>query len=249
MLLLLALACTDADKHPPASLHQMSLRLLQDFDLPEAEEQAREMAAWLDGQIDEAPDGWYLENLAQTDVSDYEHSPNADWAEVLGAGVPALVGGTTAAYAQASTEADQSFADPRTYIKWSRDITAGSRDGFLSDREPMSTWNQIEKSGPFGIVIPYGMYKDFRWVNDMFIARSVVPEEGWADDGENGIIVGFTIEIWFDRGDAVVWYNASWTEIATIIGDAFPLDAQLKAFIDGTHDYFEGTEAHVLGED
>lgn len=249
MLLLLTLACTDAEKTVPPTLQQMSLTLLQNFDEDVAEEQTRTLATWLDGQIDEAPDGWYLDNLVAADVDQFEHSPNADWTQVLGAGVPALVRGTTAAYAQAATEADQRFAEPNTYIRWDRDILAGDSSSFLNEHATLSTWNDIEKSGPFGVVIPYEMQKDFRWVDDMLIARSVVPEEGWGEDGKNGIIVGFTIELWFDRGGQVVWYNASWTQIATIIGDAFPVDAQIDAFIKGTHDYFEGTEAHVMGED
>ena len=106
-------------------------------------------------------------------------------------------------------------------------------------------------AGPYAhptIVIPYAANKDFRWFGDVLAARTWVPEEGWADDATNGIICGFTVELWFEDGDARYFYNGSWTQIATVIGDEFPEDVLVDQFIQGTLDYMEGIDAFVMGE-
>ncbi|MDP2310586.1 MAG: hypothetical protein Q8P18_31495 [Pseudomonadota bacterium] len=258
MSLLVFLACADPPvKAPPAedgaTFDEMNLGAIQMFHEPEAGEHVAALRDWL---VTNAPawaeadwtGGYTLGSIDGDDVSNLEHSENTKWEEVLGAGVPRRMRGTLDGYADASVEEDQSFADPSTYIEWTRTITGGTADGFLAG-EPMQTENVIEKGGPFGVVIPYDANKDFIWFDDVLAARTSVPEEGWGDDGANGIICGFTIELWFEvEGEELIWYNGSWTQIATVIGDDFPEDVLISQFIDGTLDYMIGTEAFVMGE-
>jgi hypothetical protein len=150
-------------------------------------------------------------------------------------------------YTEVATEADQSFADD-TYIKWDRTILEGSAEGLASGAS-IHTDNDIDKAGPFGVDIPYHAFKDYKWFGDVLAARTWVPEEGWGEDGNNGIICGFTIELWFADGDSIVWYNGQWTQIASIVSGFGSPEFWADQFIQGTIDYMEGTEAHVLGED
>lgn len=257
MSLLVIFACADPPVEAPpaedgATLDEMTLGAIQDFDEPSAADHVAALHDWLTVN---APaweeDGWTggytLGPIDGDDVSNVEHSDGTNFEEVLGAGVPRKMRGTLAGYAEASTESDQSFADPRTYIEWTRTITGGSAEAFVAG-EPMQTDNVIEKGGPFGVVIPYEARKDFRWFDGVLAARTWVPEEGWGDDGKNGIICGFTIELWYEENGEVFWYNGSWTQIATVIGDDFPEDVLISEFIDGTLDYMIGTEAFVMGE-
>ncbi|MDP2311652.1 MAG: hypothetical protein Q8P41_02010 [Pseudomonadota bacterium] len=262
MLLLALFACADPPVEAPPSdegvtLDEMTLGAIVAFDDPEGADHVAELHDWLlANQAEWAAEGftggYTLGVVDEDDLGSVEHSDGTVWAEVLGAGVPLAVRGTLDGYADAATEEDQSFADPATYIEWTRTITGGSAEAFVGG-EPMQTDNVIEKGGPFGVVIPYEANKDFRWFDGVLAARTWVPEEGWGDDGKNGIICGFTIELWFeapavDGGTEVVWYNGSWTQIATVIGDEFPEDVLISQFIDGTIDYMLGTEAFVMGE-
>ena len=43
-------------------------------------------------------------------------------------------------------------------------FTEGTADGWVAG-ESLRTTNQIEKSGPFGVVVPYPMEKDYRWLD------------------------------------------------------------------------------------
>ena len=152
-------------------------------------------------------------------------------------------------YAAVSMEEDQSFAH-KTYDEWTRVFLTG--EDFIDGGTHMTTDNHIEKNG-FGIMIPYDMFKDFRWVEtaqgQVMIARSWVPESGFGEDGKNGIICGWTIEIWAPHPDGVLWYNASWTRLKTILDDVATEEFMLNELIKGTIEYYEGIEAHANGTD
>jgi hypothetical protein len=226
----------------------MTLGAMQGFDDGGADDDVASLQAWLLDQEDTWPDGYTFGHIEADDVDTMAHTEDVSWDRVLGAGVPMRMRATVDGYAAAATEADQSFAEPSTYIKWDRTIVGGTAEGFVAG-EPMQTTNDIEKSGPFGIVIPYSAPKDFRWFGDVLAARTWVPEPGFGDDGKNGIVCGFTIELWFEDDGDVVWYNGSWTELVTVVDGIVDDDLLVSEFIDGTRDYMLGTEAHVMGED
>lgn len=244
------LACAPKGEDAPPTFDEMNIAAIVDFHEDEAEESVLGLRDWLlehEGEWDEAgwPGGYTLGSVDEDDFASVPHSENADWAQVLGAGVPLRVRGTVDGYAEAAVEADQSFAD-NTYIKWQRTIVGGSAEEFLAGGA-METDNDIEKEG-FLVVIPYHANKDFRWFGDVLAAITWVPEEGWGEDGKNGIVCGFTIELWFEEGDEVLWYNGSWTQVTTILGEDMPEDVLIDQFVKGTIDYMEGTETFVMGE-
>jgi hypothetical protein len=252
LALLPLLACGKPAEPAPRSFEELCSDLLEEFeqDDDDAAVTTAEIVVWLEDNLDTAPDGYPLAygSLDPARVAHLSFSENIDWSHTGGAIALTTVEGTQADYARISTEADQSFADD-TYLRWERTITEGTAEGFLAGG-PMGTYNEIEKSGPLGIVIPYPMQKDFLWFDGVLVARTHVLEEGWGQDGENGIRAGFTVEVWYDRPDGGVgWVNASWTDMVTIVDDIASEEFLIEELIKGTHDYFDGTEAHANGWD
>ncbi len=251
MLLLAALACAPPAKEAPPTFDELNIGAIVDFHDDAGETSVVGLRDWLVDHQDEWAGaewtgGYRLGAVDEDALGSVEHGDGTIWAEVLGAGVPLQVRGDVVGYADAATEPDQTFADD-TYLTWNRTITGGTAADFVGGAD-METDNFIEKSGPFGVVISYDANKDFRWFGDILAARTWVPEEGWDEDHVNGIICGFTIELWFEDDGQTFFYNGSWTQIATPFGDDFPEDLQVDEFIDGTIDYMLGTEAFVMGE-
>jgi hypothetical protein len=252
MLLLHAFACAPKGEDAPPTFDELNVAAIASFHDEGAEEAVLGLRDWLfdhaaDWEDAGWPGGYTLGKVGEDDLGGVEHSAGTNWDEVLGAGVPLRARGTVDGYADSATEPDQTFVEPESYLRWDRTIVGGTAEGFLAG-DDMETENAIEKGGPFGVVIPYDANKDFRWFGDVLAARTWVPEEGWGEDGKNGIVCGFTIEVWAPDGDGVLFYNGSWTQVATVIGDEFPEDVLIDQFIDGTLDYMLGMEAFVMGE-
>ena len=252
----LGLAACAAPEEAPESLQEATEAVLRDFEDDEvvdtrAQDFVDFVLADLEAVEADGEDylGLGLETVPVEDVSDMFISDNVDWEKVVGAFLARRVEGDLDAYAAIVPESDQSFADPATYNLWEREITEGSATSFR-DGEPLRTWNEIEKSGAFGVVIPYPMQKDYRWVEleqgRALLFRSWAADEGWGEDGVNGLVSGWTIEVWLEDGDQTMWANASWTELALIVDDIDP-DWLANEFIKGCNDYFSGTEDYVNG--
>ncbi len=211
----------------------------------EAEADINGIVAWIEENKDAEIDGYYFSALPEEVVADIEHDPDVVWEECQGAAVLLRVDGTLEAYVSAQVEADQSFADS-SYGEWSRCTADGTTAGFLAG-ERLATDDHVEKAS-VGITIPYDMHKDFRWFGDTLAAFSWVPQAGYDESGDNGIVGGFTLEIWVEDDGGLLWYNGQWSDLKTLL-DALMADnpeAALDLLIAGTRDYMEGTEEHVL---
>ncbi len=250
------LACKAPPELSPATLDDLSRVALKNFDAESEPEDIDALLEWLVTHDTPESNGWFLEAIRAEDVVGLELDPDIDIhdleeggeMETGGAGVIDVVDGDLDGYASASMEEDQSFAHS-TYKQWTRVILSG--EDFLDGGDHMTTDNIVEKSGPFGIVIPYSMFKDFRWVETShgtaMIARSWVPESGFAEGGENGILCGWTIEVWLQQDGGVLWYNSSWSRLKTIVDGLVTEEQLLTELIKGTLAYYEGIEAHVNG--
>ena len=243
MLILLACKAEVA----PKTLDDLSVAALGDFYAEGEGDTIAELRDWLVDRKEDWPEGWSLRGIGADDVADMQYSSATDFDKVLGAGVPYIGEGKLDDYVAIVPEEDQSFADP-TYDEWSRTILEGSASEFEAGGD-LKTDNHIEKTN-FGVTVPYDALKDYRWFDDVVAFRTSVPEQGWAEDDKNGIICGFTIEIWSQLDDGVLWYNASWTDMRTQLDEfGYDDDWKVKSFIGGTIDYFQGTEQHANGED
>lgn len=250
MLLLSLLACAPGitANTAPDDLQSASLKAIQDFGTDKEADRIAWLVDWVHENIDTADDGYYFDHLEADDVSMIEHEEDdVNWERVVGAGVPARMHFTVDEYAAVVPEKDQSFAEPATYSKWDRTITSGSEDDFLAGGE-LGTDNDLEKT-EVGITIPYSMSKPYAWFDGgVLAAESVVPKPGYDENGLNGIVVGFTIEIWVPDGDGCIWYNGSWSELKTQLDDVMTEEGALDLLIDGTRRYYWGTEKYITGE-
>jgi hypothetical protein len=244
-LLSLLVACGPKTEESPQTLEEMTQGAITDFWSDAEADHVADLVDWLEENKDADVDGYYFSALSESAVADIEHDADINWDECLGAGVVMRVDGDLDAYVAGQVEADQSFADS-TYSEWSRCTNRGTADGFLGGEE-LGTDNHVEKTN-VGITIPYDMYKDYRWFGDVLAAVTWVPHAGYNDAGDNGIVGGFTIELWYQDDEGVVWYNGQWSDLKTVLDDymAEHPDTALNLLISGTRDYMEGTEEHVI---
>ncbi len=247
MIPVLFLACSEApQQEPPPTFEEQSLLTLQRFYEADAADHVAALRTHVEGLVDADPQGFAFRALGPEDVEMYEHDEeHVLWERTGGAGVIARMRGEMDDYVRVSLEADQSFVDS-TYDIWSREVTAGDPEKFLTADGDVDTWNHIEKT-LLDITIPYDMDKDFRWYGDTLAFISLVPEAGFNPEGDNGIVVGFTIELWYEDEEGLVWYNASWSQLKTILDEAITFEGAIQLLIDGTLDYYWGTEEHVTG--
>lgn len=240
--MILLAGCGPEAEESPKTLEELTQLALRDFWSDAAAEHVAGIEEWMAENVDNGVDGYYFEALPEEVVADIEHDAAIVWEECLGAAVVHRVDGTLADYAQVATEADQSFADP-TYSRWERTIIEGTAEGFVGG-EDMKTDNDVEKSYAT-VSIPYRMYKDFRWFGETLAAVTWVPAAGYNAEGDNGIVGGFTVEIWVDDGGSVVWYNGQWSDLDTVLDPFISPDGARDLLIDGTIDYMDGTAEHV----
>lgn len=248
--MLLLLACAKDPEQAPPSFTEASSLVLRDFESEEVADLAQVVADWLVVHVDEQ-EGFAMDTLPLEFYADMQPQPDEYEAErLIGIGVTHRVAGNLGQHVVIVPEADQSFADPSTYNVWDREITEGTAESFTTGGT-LRTDNWIEKGGPFGVVIPYPMLKDYRWVSltqgETLVFRSWSTESGFSDNGKNGLVAGFTIELWVPDSDGLIWFNASWADIVTEIDDVLDEDLKVSQVIDGTIDYMDGTAAHAVG--
>lgn len=263
-------ACAPPPPAAPATVDELSATLLREFHSGDGEQAtAQSLTEWLLEHADEQ-DGFSLADITESDVTDMPYDGGEDGDPDLsmqqGIAVTHRVPGTLSQHAAIVPEPDQSFADP-TYQTWDRTLVEGDEAGFLAGG-PLVTDNFIEKSSAFNVVIPYSMTKEYQWITldlsavggsattDTLIFRSWVQEPGWQElsdpdaTPQNGLVYGWTIEMWVpDPNGEIIWYNASWCWLKTVIDDIVDPDYLVEQVIAGTVDYMDGTGAHATGAD
>jgi len=249
---LFLLACSPPAEETPPSMQELLWALLRDFDTEAAVEEADALGQWMAGEGEAAESGYVVDTPASAYVDALTFSDNLELGNMSGGMWFQEVRGSVNQHAAVVPEADQTFADP-TYDRWDRTIANGSETGYLAGEELIAD-DDIEKDGGFGIVLPYPMMRHYRWVElengTGQITRSVIYEEGWTDDGQNGIIGGFTIEVWYPSGDeGMIWVNATWTQVISVVDEFVEDSFYTDAIINGSKDVMAGTEEHVVGSE
>jgi len=158
--------------------------------------------------------------------------------------------GTLGRYAATVPLEDQAAVVGEGYASWTRTLIDGTAPEYLQGA-PLAAEDRVEKQAPFGIVLPYPMRKQWTTVatpnGPAQIMRSVVYEAGWSDGGDNAVIVAFTVELWLPRAGGITWFNGTWTQVATPLGDLATQEFLVGEILDGMEETMEGTEATVLG--
>lgn len=241
-------ACSAPPEETPPDMQELTWMLLRDFGTDAQIQEAEYLAAWIDEEIAEPEAGYALEIPANSYIDELELSENLDLAGMSGAMVIKRVRGTIDQHAAVVPEVDQSFADS-SYDRWDRTITNGAEDDWLAGSRLVAD-DDIELDAGFGVILPYPMLRDYMWVElergACVLTRSAIYEEGWADDN-NGILGGFTIEAWLPDGDGMIWMNATWTQVISLVGDNE--EFYTNQIILGSTEVMEGTELYVAGEE
>lgn len=263
MLLCGLVGCAKPPDAAPATVDELSSTLLRDFEGDAPEATATELAAWLLAHVDEQ-DGFSLADITADDVADMPYDGGEDgepdFTQQSGIAVTHRVIGTLEEHVAVVPEADQSFADSDPsggyYDAWDRTITEGDADTFVAGSD-LRTENSIEKHN-FTVVIPYELGKDYRWITididgtatDTLMFRSYELAPGWSADHQNGLVYGWTVELWVpDPNGDLIWYNASWCQLVTAVDGLVDQDYLVQSVIDGTVDYMDGTAGHATGAD
>lgn len=222
--------------------------LLRDFGTAESLEVGELLATWADEALADPEDGYALETPPAEYVADLDFSPNLELEKMSGGLVVMRVRGTLDQHAAVVPEVDQSFADS-SYVKWERAIDNGSEEAWVEGADLLAD-DAIEKNAGFGVILPYPMLRDYRWVDlergTAIVTRSVIYEEGWADD-TNGIYGGFTVEMWLPDGDGMIWLNATWTQVVSVVDEFADESFYTDQIINGSTEAMLGTEEYVAG--
>ncbi|MFN7143281.1 MAG: hypothetical protein ACK4YP_05850 [Myxococcota bacterium] len=248
-LLFVFLACADPSvEEPPPDMQELTWMLLRDFGTDAAVGEAELLAAWIDEAIDAPDEGYALTPPADAYIVDLSFSENLEVQNMAGALVIRRVRGTIDQHAAVVPEEDQSFADG-SYERWDRRLVQGDAADW-ADGGRLVAEDDIEKNGGFGVILPYPMERDYLWIalerGAAVLTRSVIHEEGWADE-QNGIYGGFTIEMWLPEEDGMIWMNATWTQVVSVV-DEFAEDGfYTDQIIDGSTEVMVGTELYVAG--
>lgn len=245
-MLLMLLACKEDPVKAPATMEELVVAMLVDFATDAGDTAAEDLGTWALNHVDDGVESYTLSPLQEEDVDTLEHPDSLNLPAMLAMAIPARLDGNMDRYVATVPIPDQSFVDPVGYSKWDRTILVGTEAEFLAGG-PLETTSDIVKKNLW-IEIPYQMFEDYRWVStshgDVLISRSWIPEAGWAEDGENGVLGGFTVEIWVPDGDTMIWLTATWTMVEAVVGDdAFLYDQTVSSM----YQMYDTTEAVVNG--
>ena len=254
--LLFCAACAKTRDPAPEDVDGLSIWLFRNFEDPEAlAEGMNNLTTWLDveGRTEEATEGFVLSDLTEEDVAAVTH-PDRDLVVQIGVAVPGVSPWPLSGHAELITRADQLWND-HSYDVYTREIVEGDADTWLSTHTGViATKNTIDKSGGFGVHIPYILFKDFAWVTlpddrEAVVARSWIEESACAEGGSNCLWQSFSVDLWYGPNtDETIRMTSSWNELQTT-ADSFLTDEQrIGLMVNGVHDIFENTDA-VLAEE
>lgn len=243
-------------KHPepaPSELTELCAWLyLHQDDPEELPEGTGSLQAWLGTRGYPGEEGYALPPLTEEDVAEVEH-PDRDLSAAIGAVADAISPAALDSHAAFLVIPDQSVVNPDDYEQFDRELLEGE-DCFLSrDCELLRTWNTVIKNGAFGVTIPYEYGKDYRWVDSTddtglphaaIVSRGWVPLESFGEDGNNGILLSFTLDVFLAQPDGTTHrVQAQWSEMELAL--ELPDDYLRNELIDGLREVFEDTDAAI----
>jgi hypothetical protein len=246
----LLLACSDDPPPAPPTLDGVLTEVLRDYDTMDLTAATSTLSELVASEVLPVPEGVTLGAIEAADVQGLLYSDAVDWKQVYGGALARTLDGTLGAYAATVPLEDQAAVVGDGYARWTRTIVEGSAPGYVQG-QPLAAEDQVEKQAPFGIVLPYPMRKQWTTVatpnGPAQIMRSVVYEAGWSDDGNNAVIAAFTVELWLPRPGGITWFNGTWMQVATPLGDLATPEFLVGEILDGMVETMDGTEATVMG--
>lgn len=213
------------------------------------------LAPWLrdQGLSEEAQEGYLLSKLTEAEVADVQRPLSQPLSEAIGVGQTGTSSFSLEDHAPLMVRSDQTWNEPSTYEHYVRQVVEGDPDSFSSGHGMIRTFNDIEKSGAFGVTIPFEQNKDYRWVSheefgDSVVGRSWVEQSYCSENGKNCVMQSFSIDLFHQLDDGrSVRLIAGWTEVRTEVDALVTQDFLVQQMVDGNQDIMEATEEELSG--
>ena len=217
------------------------------------------LGPWLEteGRTEESTSfGFLLTDLTSEETIETPH-PEYDLDLLIGVALTGISPFPIEEHGALITRKDQTWNSPKTYIKYDRTLIEGSVEEFVGPLGRVRTENDIDKSGPLGIHIPYFLNKDFKWVETdtgkpAIVARSWVEAEGCSGSdgqGKNCVSLSFSIDLWYaSEANETIRLTSTWNHLQTSVDDLLTEEFLVKTMTDGLQDVFENTDA-VLNDE
>lgn len=236
--------CKPDPKEAPATIEELSLMLLRDFESDTLTETVSAMTPWIDNNS-QSGSAFEVPNPDLSELNDMTFSSNASQDLMIGAMISVRLTGTLDDYLPGVVETDQTWSDPDHFTSWTRSIIDGSAEGFLAG-EDIDTDNLVTRHEGISSDFPFNCRKDFRWIEidgtPMVVFRSWLYEEGVSDDGLVTMVANFQMEIWATVNGNLDWYVGTWSQIDSIGTD----DYKKQQMIEGMQRYVSASESHAM---
>jgi len=257
LLLVLLTACAKERPPAPDDFDGLSHFIFTHWeDSEQIAEAMSSMGQWLEteGREEAATEfGFLLTDLVEEELAETPH-PDHPLEEMIGVAVSGVSDFPITMHGPLLARTDQRWRSESTYIQYDRELTEGTAEGFVPPDGLIRTHNLIDKSGPFGIHIPYELHKDFRWVEtkegkQAIVAQSWVENEGCNGedgDGKNCVTLSFSIDVWYGASDQeTIRVTATWNYLKTSIDDIITEEFLVKTMVNGLREIFENTDKEL----
>ncbi len=243
--------CAREREPAPAELNDILLSTFGDYDLAlERVGHAAALSGWLqtDGRSDEAWEGLRVANLTLDEVGDLV-SADTPLVEHRGVATAFQSAFSPEDHAALAALPDQRWTDP-SFERYDREVLGGDPEAFRWGEGFLSTYNYIEKSGAFGIMIPYELRKDYTWTATeegelVMMSRWWLERPGCSDNGKNCVLQSFGLDVFVPRPEGAQRLLVNWIQTQTE-ADAFLSEDQMIGFIaSGNQDLLEATDEEL----
>lgn len=243
--------CAREREQAPPGLNEILLGTFRDYDLPDLRvEHAEALSTWLagEGRSEEAWEGLRIANLTFDEVGELVPS-DTPLLEHRGVATAFQSAFTPEAHAALAALADQRWTDP-SFERYDREVLSGDAGAFERGESGLSTYNVIEKSGAFGISIPYELRKDYTWTpladgSSVMMSRWWLVTPGCSENGKNCVLQSFGLDAFVPRPEGAQRLLSNWILTQTE-ADAFLSEDQMIGFIaSGNQDLLEATDEEL----
>jgi hypothetical protein len=255
-VLLLCGACAPQRDPAPEDLDGLVRYMFQHWeDEALMSEAMANLTPWLDsdGSSEEAYEGYLLGDLTELEVDGIVRPAQALLGEATGLAQTGVSSYGPLDHAELIVQSDQTWNEPSTYARFVRDVVEGDPDSFARGAGMVRTENDIEKSGAFGVSIPFLQNKDYRWVEvdgvSTIVGRSWVEESSCSDNGKNCVVQSYSIDLFHPTPNGgVVRLMAGWNELTTEVDALLSQDFLIQQMVQGNREIMENTELALSGE-
>lgn len=214
-----------------------------------------ELASW-EAARDEVAEGYILPPLSDSAVTDITTPPGTSRGDTLGGIADAQSTATLQQHVDFILLPDQTVVDPDDYSTFDRIFIEGGDCFGDGSCDRLVTENDMVKTAAFDVTIPYYYFKDYQRTtyidaegveHDAVVSRGWIEEEGWSDDGANGVVQSYTLDVFMDTSAGSVHRSqALWTEMVLSIDGVVSQQFLEDQLILGLHDVFEDTDSAII---